>query len=103
MNTKWNNSLVLSAVGGLVAGLAACNSAPSAGPTAEGSAKPATKASGTFPTDGRPKDCCQGKNECKGLGGCKTAANDCKGKNECKGNGGCEMMRDCDAKAPAMR
>lgn len=35
------------------------------------------------------KDCCKGINECKGKGGCKTAANECKGMNECKGKGGC--------------
>jgi hypothetical protein len=30
---------------------------------------------------------CQGINECKGQGGCKTAANECKGQNGCKGQG----------------
>jgi hypothetical protein len=36
-------------------------------------------------------NCCAGKNECKGLGGCAIAgANDCAGKNECKGKGGCK-------------
>ncbi len=30
-----------------------------------------------------------GMNECKGKGGCKTAANDCRGLNECKHQGGC--------------
>jgi hypothetical protein len=53
---------------------------------------------------------CKGKNECKGMGGCKMSkkdlktaakkqgiamdkagkAHDCKGKNECKGLGGCK-------------
>jgi hypothetical protein len=39
-------------------------------------------------------NCCVGKNECKGKGGCRTDANECAGKNECKGKGGCSM-RDC--------
>ena len=39
--------------------------------------------------DGRSADCCKGMNECKGMGGCATDANDCRGKNECKGLGGC--------------
>jgi hypothetical protein len=30
---------------------------------------------------------CQGINECKGQGSCKTAANECKGQNSCKGTG----------------
>jgi hypothetical protein len=41
------------------------------------------------------KDCCKGKNECKGKGGCKTGSHSCSGKNECKGKGGC-AHRDCD-------
>lgn len=41
------------------------------------------------------KDCCKGKNECKGKGGCKTGSHSCSGKNECKGKGGCSH-RDCD-------
>src|SRR5262245_29060613 len=49
-------------------------------------------------------NCCAGKNECKGLGGCKTPQSDCAGKNACKGLGGCktrpcqvadERGRDC--------
>lgn len=32
---------------------------------------------------------CKGKNECKGLGGCKSESHGCKGMNECKGQGGC--------------
>lgn len=31
---------------------------------------------------------CKGKNDCKGLGGCKTGDHDCAGKNGCKGKGG---------------
>jgi len=40
-----------------------------------------------------PKACCAGKNDCKGLGGCKTNNNACMGKNSCKGKGGCAMGR----------
>ncbi|NQZ55955.1 MAG: hypothetical protein HRT88_00555 [Lentisphaeraceae bacterium] len=56
---------------------------------------------------------CSGKNECKGLGGCKVtaekltslaktagtaddqkgSAHDCSGKNECKGLGGCKVTK----------
>ena len=28
---------------------------------------------------------CEGTNDCKGKGNCKSAAHDCKGKNDCKG------------------
>ncbi|MGV3756032.1 MAG: hypothetical protein ACO1QS_11670 [Verrucomicrobiota bacterium] len=42
---------------------------------------------------------CAGKNDCKGLGGCKTAKNDCKFLNECKGKGGCKLtQKDIDKK-----
>lgn len=34
------------------------------------------------------KDCCTGKNECKGQSGCKAGDNaTCAGQNECKGKG----------------
>src|SRR5690349_15405976 len=36
------------------------------------------------------KHSCAGQNECKGMGGCKTAKHDCAGKNDCKGQGGCK-------------
>jgi hypothetical protein len=49
--------------------------------------KPAQVAS---PTPASMKSCCAGKNDCKGLGGCKTAQNSCMGKNMCKGQGGCK-------------
>ncbi|MCA9639706.1 MAG: hypothetical protein KC492_03400 [Myxococcales bacterium] len=43
------------------------------------------------PEPATDSDCCRGRNECKGLGGCAVAgANDCRGKNECKGLGGCQ-------------
>lgn len=38
-----------------------------------------------------PKHVCQGRNECKGQGGCAHGCgnNGCHGKNDCKGKGGC--------------
>lgn len=42
---------------------------------------------------------CEGANECKGKGGCKSATNDCKGKNGCKGKGWMKVSeKDCTAK-----
>ena len=42
---------------------------------------------------------CEGVNECKGKGGCKSAKNECKGKNGCQGQGFVEMSAaDCQAK-----
>lgn len=40
---------------------------------------------------------CKGKNDCRGLSGCKTAANDCKGKNGCKGTGTAKFTDKNDA------
>ena len=37
---------------------------------------------------------CEGANECKGKGSCKSAQNDCKGKNACKGKGFVETNDD---------
>ncbi len=34
---------------------------------------------------------CAGKNDCKGIGGCKTEDHACKFKNSCKGKGGCSI------------
>lgn len=39
------------------------------------------------------KEGCNGKNSCKGLGGCKTEHHACKGHNSCKGRGG-EPVKD---------
>jgi hypothetical protein len=36
---------------------------------------------------------CAGQNDCKGIGGCKSADHDCKFKNACKGKGGCEITK----------
>ena len=38
------------------------------------------------------KDCCMGKNDCKGKGGCAVPeSHACAGKNDCAGKGGCNM------------
>lgn len=36
---------------------------------------------------------CAGKNDCKGIGGCKTEQHGCKFKNDCKGKGGCSITK----------
>jgi hypothetical protein len=43
---------------------------------------------------------CNGSNDCKGKGACKSAKNDCKGKNACKGQGFSEeaSAKDCAGK-----
>jgi hypothetical protein len=42
---------------------------------------------------------CEGINECKGHGGCKSATNACKGQNGCKGQGVTDASADdCKAK-----
>lgn len=48
-------------------------------------AKPASAPAGA-------KECCLGRNECKGKGGCAVPdKHACAGKNDCKGQGGCNM------------
>jgi len=44
---------------------------------------------------------CEGTNDCKGKGNCKSAAHDCKGKNDCKGQSFtmAKNAKDCEAKA----
>jgi len=34
---------------------------------------------------------CQGRNDCKGEGGCRSDKNSCRGQNECKGQGSCKV------------
>ena len=50
-------------------------------------------------TEDKPdKHICRGRNECKGLGNCKSDKHECAGKNDCKGQGGCaslEAKHDC--------
>lgn len=72
----------------------------SLGLLAAGCSKPeASKESSASPAEGMPavsptseKDCCMGKNACKGQGGCAVPeSHACMGKNDCKGKGGCNM------------
>jgi hypothetical protein len=49
--------------------------------------------------DGKEANCCKGKNECKGLGGCKNERNGCRGMNDCKGRGGCKVRCEASAKS----
>lgn len=42
---------------------------------------------------------CQGVNECKGQGGCKSVANTCAGQNGCKGKGFIDTATEEDCKA----
>jgi len=81
---KIANSLLLAAVGGVIAGTAGCGS----------DMKPAGEPgmSNMSGSQAMPmaKHGCKGQNECKNQGGCKTNANGCKGQNECKAKGGCK-------------
>ena len=71
--------LIALTAGGLFA--AACKKSDEAkGSSARGTTPPATKTA-----DKTDKVHCGGVNECKGQGGCKSAANACKGQNGCKG------------------
>lgn len=46
-----------------------------------------------------PRVKCEGINECKGHGACKSASNACKGQNGCKGQGMTETTaKDCNTK-----
>jgi hypothetical protein len=102
MGIDLSKSLAMTAAAGLVAGLVGCgNAKPPADPSDE---MPSTDDAGGMADDAADdaagdamagdKDCCKGKNECKGNGNCKTDSNDCSGKNECKGQGGCKP-EDC--------
>jgi hypothetical protein len=56
-------------------------------------------ASSTKPAEQTAKVHCQGVNDCKGKGSCKSADNACKGQNGCKGKGFLEVASDDDCKA----
>ncbi|MEJ7599927.1 MAG: hypothetical protein WKG01_18620 [Kofleriaceae bacterium] len=66
--------------------------------------KPA--ASGTTPTSDKPaatdekmaKVHCQGVNDCKGKGACKSTANACAGQNGCKGKGFVDIASEDECK-----
>ena len=44
--------------------------------------------------DDKTTHACNGKNACKGQGGCGSSDNGCKGKNSCKGHGGCSTAKE---------
>ncbi len=101
MSERASSSILTAAVTALAGFATGCSDA--AKPTADVSGKPTSSAAASTtlasasanaaaPTE--KKACCAGKNECKGLGGCKTDKTSCSGKNDCKGLGGC-MHRDC--------
>ena len=85
-----SNQRVLTALAftGLFAGLAGCDKSSGEGDTAKAeSSASAMPAMGGESTD---KNCCMGKNECKGKGGCAVPeSHACAGQNDCKGKGGC--------------
>ncbi len=71
--------------------LAACEEPPQATPDA-GTTKSATPAQAAPAAPKADKDCCFGKNDCKGKGGCAVPeSHACAGQNDCKGKGGCSM------------
>ena len=71
--------------------LAGCPESSSESPSA-GANEKAPAAAAPAGDDAKDKECCMGKNDCKGKGGCAVPeGNDCAGKNECKGKGGCNM------------
>ena len=91
-------SLANVAFGGILAAVSGCGGAakPAEAPATPNGAEPAATPA-AHPSEGAAtaeKDCCKGKNECKGKGGCHTDKNSCKGKNECKAKGGCKSA-DC--------
>ncbi|HEY8073684.1 MAG TPA: hypothetical protein VIF62_06240, partial [Labilithrix sp.] len=49
--------------------------------------KPDAKTGLPCPQQGGDKNCCAGKNDCKGTSGCRSAKNSCAGQNACKGQG----------------
>jgi hypothetical protein len=81
--------LALAAASGLVLAASGCKKEA---PEAE-TVHAATSAGATVvAAEGKAKDCCIGKNDCKGKGGCAVPeSHACAGKNECKGKGGCNM------------
>jgi hypothetical protein len=77
-----SKTIATAASTGLMLGALGCGS-NSPTPETPAAGDPAAAAAGA-------KECCTGKNECSGKGGCAVeGAHDCAGKNECKGKGGC--------------
>ena len=52
---------------------------------------------------GAEKHVCNGRNACKGQGGCSSGDQGCAGKNSCKGKGGCSVpvKEKKDTKSPS--
>jgi len=86
LSTRVDASLALVAAAGLMTGLSGCDKNEPKGDAAAASSSSSSSASSA--------NCCVGKNDCKGKGGCKTAKNACAGNNDCKGKGGCQH-REC--------
>jgi hypothetical protein len=93
-------ALCLAAIEGLLAGLLPSACSPRAATVvapmepAISATPPAPELTRVMPVAASPsiaeasaKDCCRGKNECKGKSGCAGQNNECKGKNDCKGQG----------------
>lgn len=78
-------------------GLAACGSSEAIAPPLvvvevppAGSASTAVQVAELHPVRVADPSCCKGRNECRGLGNCRSATGEgCRGQNECKGKGGC--------------
>jgi hypothetical protein len=116
---KARDALCRAAVEGLLSGLSLVACAPARGasvtapmdppgavvasPSAERPPPLAVPVGTVVAAEPAPKDCCRGRNECKGLGGCASALNECKGKNACKGTAtSCEEGDDAP-RPPAAR
>lgn len=64
----------------------------SLGCDSKGTSKEVAPGTPAVVSQGSDKECCMGKNECKGKGGCAVPeSHGCAGKNECRGQGGCNM------------
>lgn len=75
---------------------AACSSKKDEPKPSTTETKPADKAK---PADEKTaKIHCQGVNDCKGKGGCKSTANACAGQNGCKGKGFVDVASEEDCK-----
>ena len=82
-------------LGGTMARLNAAPASDSSNPTASSLAG---KLSTTSNADKKDKHACEGKNSCKGNGGCSSGDQGCSGKNTCKGKGGCATDSSMDKK-----
>ena len=90
MNNSGKSFIAAAAISGLLAGVAVNQgcSVPDSGANRPVPGKVAPLAKAPKVHD------CSGDNDCKGIGGCKTAEHACKFKNDCKGKGGCHISED---------